>query len=181
MLQGGHIWAKSAPGQGAVFSFTLPVFSLSKLIAPALLQESRGGRSITLVITELGSRTGWLSDAVRAEYCYRVRDLLQRCLHSDLDVLLPKMGSAGAAELFFMVVVTDSIGSEAILKRIQEQFNGREGTLQAGLTLSTSYRSIEANERTARESADTYLEKASAEIQAMMNKEISSRMAGNGQ
>jgi signal transduction histidine kinase len=181
MLQGGHIWAKSAPGQGAVFSFTLPIFSLSKLIAPALLQESRGGRSITLVITELGSRTGWLSDSVRAEYCYRVRDLLQRCLHSDLDVLLPKMGSAGALELFFMVVVTDSIGSEAILKRIQEQFNGREGTLQAGLTLSTSYRSIEANERTARESADTYLEKASAEIQAMMNKEISSRMAGNGQ
>jgi signal transduction histidine kinase len=181
MLQGGHIWAKSAPSQGAVFSFTLPVFSLPKLIAPALLQESRGDRHITLVITELGSRTGWLSDAVRAEYCHRVRDLLQRCLHSELDVLLPKMGCAGAAELFFMVVVTDAIGSEAILKRIRELFNGREGTLQAGLTLSTSHRSIASVERNAGESMDIYLEKASAEIQSIMNQELSSRMVGNGQ
>ena len=179
-LQGGRIWAKSAPKQGAVFSFTLPIFSLPKVIAPAVLQKGRGGRCITLVIAELGSRTGWLSDAVRAEYCHRVRELLQRCLHSDLDVLLPKMGAAGAAELFFMVVVTDSTGSEAILKRIRELFNGREETLQEGLTLSISCRSIEEIERRASESADIYLEKASAQIQAMMSGEISSRMAING-
>jgi signal transduction histidine kinase len=179
-LQGGQIWAKSAPGEGAVFSFTLPVFSLPKLIAPALLQENRGDRSIILVITELGSRTGWLSGEVRAEYCNRVRDLLKRCLHSDVDVLLPKMGSAGAAELFFIVAVTDAIGAKAILRRIRGQFNGGKGALQAGLTLSTSCRSVEAIERNTGESADVYLEKASVEIQAMMNKEISSR-AGNGQ
>jgi hypothetical protein len=53
--------------------------------------------------------------------------------------------------------------------------------LQAGLTLSTSSRLVGAIERNAGESADIYLEKASAEIQAMMNGEISSRMAGNGQ
>jgi signal transduction histidine kinase len=181
MLQGGRIWANSALCQGAVFSFTLPVFSLPKLIAPALLQENRGDRRMTLVTTELGSRTGWLSDAVRAEYCHRVRDLLQRCLHSDLDVLLPKMGSAGAAELFFMVVVTDSIGSEAILKRIRELVDGPEGSLQAGLTLSTSHRSIAADERISGESADVYLEKACAEIQSIMSQAISSRIAGNGQ
>jgi signal transduction histidine kinase len=180
-LHGGQIWAKSAPGQGAVFSFTLPVFSLSKLIAPALLREIRGDWSITLVIAELGSLTGWLSDAVRAEYCLRVRDLLQRCLHSDFDILLPRMGSSGGAELFFVVVVADSIGSAAVLKRIQEQFDGREGTLQAGLTLSTTHRSVAAVKRNANESADIYLEKVSSEIQAMMNQEIASRVAANGQ
>jgi signal transduction histidine kinase len=180
-LQGGHIWAKSIPGQGAAFSFTLPVFSLPKLIAPALLQEGYGNRSITLVITELGSRTGWLSDEVRTEYCHRIRDLLRRCLYSGLDILLPKMGSAGAAELFFIVVVTDAMGSAAILKRIREQFNGRDDALQAGLTLSTSCRSLEAIERNASESVDIFLEKASTAIQAMMNEEISSRMVGNGQ
>jgi signal transduction histidine kinase len=180
-LQGGHIWAKSVPGQGAVFSFTLPVFSLPKLIAPALRQENRGERSIRLVTTELGSRTGWLSDEARTQNCHRVRELLRRCLYSDLDILLPKMGSAGAAELFFIVVVTDAIGSEAILKRIREQFNGRDGTAQAGLTVSTSYRSLAAIERNANDAEDVFLEKASTEIQAMMNEEISSRMVANGQ
>ena len=180
-LQGGRIWAKSAPGQGAVFSFTLPVFSLPKLIAPAVLQENLGKRSIRLVTTELGSRTGWLSDEARAQYCHRVRELLRRCLYSDLDVLLPKMGSAGAAELFFIVAVTDAIGSEAILKRIREQFHGRDGTGQAGLTFSTSYRSLAANERNAGDPDEAFLEKASTEIQAMMNEEISSRMVANEQ
>jgi len=164
-----------------LFSFTLPVFSLPKLIAPALRQENRGERSIRLVTTELGSRTGWLSDEARTQNCHRVRELLRRCLYSDLDVLLPKMGSAGAAELFFIVVVTDAIGSEAILKRIREQFNGRDGTAQAGLTVSTSYRSLAAIERNANDPEDVFLEKASTEIQAMMNEEISSRMVANGQ
>jgi signal transduction histidine kinase len=178
--QGGRIWANSVLGQGTVFSFALPIFSLSNLIAPALLQDIHAGYSITLVTTELGSSTGWLSHEVRAEYCNGVRDLLRRCLYADLDVLLPKMGSAGAAELFFMVVVTNAIGSDAILRRIREQFDGREGTSQTGLTLSTSFRSLEAIERNTSESADVFLERTSTEILAMVNEELSSRMVSNG-
>jgi signal transduction histidine kinase len=178
--QGGRIWAKSTAGQGAVFSFTLPVFSLPELIAPAFRHRGRSEGLITLVVAELASQTGWLSDEVRAEHCHGVRDLLQRCLHSELDVLLPKMGSAGAAELFFIVAVTDAIGAEAILKRIGEQFSGRERTLQAGLTLSTFSRSLEAIKRSEGESVESFLEMASTEIQEIMNEEISSRMVANG-
>jgi sigma-B regulation protein RsbU (phosphoserine phosphatase) len=178
--QGGQIWAESTPGEGSVFSFTLPVFSVPKLIAPALRHQGPAETLVTLVVTELASQTGWLSDEVRAEHCHGVRELLQRCLHSDLDVLLPKMGSAGAAELFFIVAVTDAIGAEAILKRIREQFRGRERTLQAGLTLSTFFRSLEAFKRSDDESVDMFLERASTEIQEIMNEEISSRMVHSG-
>jgi len=177
--QGGHIWARSVVGQGTVFSFTLPVFSLPQLIAPAILQDGRGDRSVTLVIVELSSRTGWLSDEVRAEHSQGVRDLLSQCL-SDLCVLLPKMGSAGAAELFFVVAVADAIGAETILERILERFNAREGTLPAGLTLSATYQLLEAIERDASESADLFLEKTSIGIQALMNREMSSRVVENG-
>src|ERR1700694_2058425 len=59
--QGGQIWARSEPGQGAVFSVTFPIFSLSNLIAPALRRDGHTEDPITLVVTEIGSKIGWLS------------------------------------------------------------------------------------------------------------------------
>jgi signal transduction histidine kinase len=175
--QGGQIWVKSAPGQGAVFSVTLPVFSLAELIAPGLRKERS---PITLVVTEIGSQTGWLSDEARSEQSHGVRDLVQRCLHSDLDVLLPKMGLAGAGELFFVVAITDEIGGEAITRRIQERMEDYEHIQRAGLTTSTSYRSVEVIKRNASESMKDFVEKAATQIQELMNEEISSRMVKNG-
>src|SRR4029077_2032884 len=52
--QGGQIWAKSAPGQGAVFSVTLPIFSLPNLIAPAFRKKGRADGPVTVVVTEIG-------------------------------------------------------------------------------------------------------------------------------
>jgi len=179
--QGGQIWAKSAPGQGAVFSVTLPIFSLPNLLAPAFRNKKRMETPITLVVTEIGSQTGWLSDEVRAEQSLEVRDLLQRSLHSDLDVLLPKMGFAsGAVELFFIVAITDRIGGEAISKRIQERLDGSEHLQPAGLTLSTSYHSLEPITRGASESMEDLLENVAGKIQQLINDETSSRMVTNG-
>src|ERR1700689_216199 len=112
--QGGQIWAKSAPEQGSVFSVTLPIFSLPNLISMTFRNEVRADRPVTLVVTEIGSQSGWLSDDVRAEQSHGVREVLQHCLYSNLDVLLPKIGAAGGVELFFVVALTDSIGGEAI-------------------------------------------------------------------
>jgi len=178
--QGGEIWANSPPGQGAVFSVTLPIFSLSSLIAPGLREGRRTDRHVTLVVIEIGSRTGWLSDEVRAEHSHGVRDLLRRCLHSDLDVLLPKMGFTGAAELFFIVAFTDAIGGEAITKRIRERFEDSDYFQQADLTFSTFHRSLESIKRNEIESTQDYLEKVATNIQELMNEENSSRTVENG-
>jgi signal transduction histidine kinase len=178
--QGGQIWARSAPGQGAVLSVTLPVFSLANLIAPAHTMEKRTERPITLVVTEIGSRSGWLSGEVRAEQSHGVRELLRRSLQSDLDVLLPKMGSAGAAELFFIVAFTDEIGGEAITKRIREKLASGQHLHQAGLTFSTSYRPLESIKRNVGESMKDFLEIVATKIQELINEEISLRMVLNG-
>jgi hypothetical protein len=117
---------------------------------------------------------------VRAEESQGVRDVLQRCLHSDLDVLLPKMGPAGATELFFILAITGEIGGKAISKRIQERMEEHEHVQKAGLTTSTSYRSVEAVKRNASESMKDFVEKVATEIQELMDEEISQRMVKNG-
>ena len=174
--QAGQIWVKSAPGQGSVFSVALPTFSLSDLIAPALRRDGHTADPITLVVTEIGSRIGWLSEEVRAKISLPVRDVLRRCLYSDLDVLLPKTGVAGAAELFFIVALTDGLGGEAMAKRIRKQLDSCEPIQQAGLILSTSYRSLGPIARNASESMEDFLKKVATELQELMNQEISSRM-----
>jgi signal transduction histidine kinase len=179
--QGGTIWAKSVPGQGAVFSVTLPIFSLPNLLSPAFSKERHSESPITLLVTEIGSQTGWLSDQMRAEQCRGIRDLLRGCLHSDLDVLLPKMGFAGGIELFFIVAITDGIGAEAISKRVRERWDGCEQVQQAGLTLSISYRSVEAIKRKPGESMEHLLKKVATNIQELMNQESLSRQLTNGQ
>jgi signal transduction histidine kinase len=177
--QGGKIWASSSPGQGSVFSVTFPVFSLPNLMAPAL-RKWPAKSPITIVVTEVGSRSGWLSAEFRAEQCRTIRHLLQECLHSDLDVLLPKMGVAGAAELIFIVAVTDEIGGEAISKRIREQFDDSEHFQQAELTLLTSYQSLAAIKPEVNESREGFLAKMATNIQEFMKNEIALRTVENG-
>jgi signal transduction histidine kinase len=177
--QGGKIWARSAPGQGAVFSVALPIFSLSKLLAPAFSEEGKTERPITLVVIELGSQTGWLSSEVRADQCRGIRDLVRGCLYSDLDVLLPKVDSAGPVELLFIVASTDGIGGEAICKRIRKQLESSEHLRQAGLTHSTYYQLLEEIKRNPSDSKEDFLDRVAASAQELMNKEISARQVRN--
>jgi hypothetical protein len=179
--QGGQIWAKSTPREGAVFCVTLPIFSLPYLIAPALRREPHTQGPISLVVTEIASPLGWLSDAARAEQSPGIRELLHGCLHSDLDILLPKMGSPGATELFFILAITDEIGCAALTKRIQERLDRCEPLLRASLTAKASYRALEAVKRNARESMKGFVERVAVQVQQALNEELSLRMVLNGQ
>ena len=117
---------------------------------------------------------------MRAEQSQGVREILQRCVHSDLDVLLPKMGLSGETELFFILAITDEIGGAAIARRIQERMGGYDEHIQqAGLTTSTSYRSVEAIRRSTTESMKDFVEKVATQIQEIMNQEISLKMMNN--
>jgi hypothetical protein len=117
---------------------------------------------------------------VRADQCHGIREILRGTLYSDLDILFPKMDAAGPGELFFIAAITDGAGGEAISKRIRKQLDSSERLRQAGLTHSTSHRSLESIKRDSTESKEAFLDRVASNIQELMNEEILARQVRNG-
>ena len=82
----------SEPGSGSTFSFTLPFYSLAKLLLLAITQHGRLRESIVLMRVELTPRANSLRGSWK-ETCHDCLELMRLCIYVDKDLVLPRVGT----------------------------------------------------------------------------------------
>jgi len=137
--QGGTISVASRVRKGSTFSFTLPLFSMSRVIAPLIKNGRWPAESAALLTLHLRLPGEPHSSESNAGPPHEARTFIRKCLLPDLDLLLPTSRSTPQGESFFVAVFADEKGRAVLTHRIREQFHSSRALNRAGRTLSLSY------------------------------------------
>ena len=161
-LHGGCLWVSSEPGQGSIFSFTLPLFALSKLLFPVITDQACLRDPLALVRVEfrpLSTPRMWNWKDV----CQRCLTTLGNCVFVDRELVLPAMADVGQ---FFIVSSVEEQGGQ-IVERIGKKLDACSD-LRASGTFHLSVTTISPPARVPDQSVEELVQEVANRVTEMV-------------
>jgi PAS domain S-box-containing protein len=116
---GGDLALTGKIGQGSAFTFTLPTFSLARILLPLMSPRNLATGSVALITLKIPEKPNCPAlDFGR--YMKDLRVAVKSCTYETSDLVLPAMHVKGLECMVHVVAFTDDEGVRAIIKRIQD-------------------------------------------------------------